>query len=298
MPPTLTPADLARLEALAAAATPGPWRMLDVKTPWVYAADCVVHRMLEAFDPAMRDPVPRWLADAAFIAAAREAVPSLLATLRQATARLDEVAAEATRLELALEAAKQSRCAQDGALTALDAALGHGADEDLWPPGLTRGEAVARLVRERDAARAALRDAAEVLAPTGLRATPALAAVERRALAARLRAAAGDAPTPEPTPPRGWETWWELEGGDPDAGIEPDVVALWAYRTETECRFVGLSRDDPPGIWWWAVHGGPGPRCGQWRAQGTALSAEAAMRAADEAARKHAGDGPEGGSRG
>jgi hypothetical protein len=36
-------------------------------------------------------------------------------------------------------------------LTAVDEVLGNGADEQLWPPGLTRGEAVARLVQ--DAAR-------------------------------------------------------------------------------------------------------------------------------------------------
>lgn len=35
-------------------------------------------------------------------------------------------------------------------MEAIHAALGHGADEDAWPPGLTIAEAIARLGRERD----------------------------------------------------------------------------------------------------------------------------------------------------
>ncbi|HET8627406.1 MAG TPA: hypothetical protein VFL91_08300 [Thermomicrobiales bacterium] len=62
----LTAADLARLAALAHAATPGPWERFGA----IWAETALVADT-------------RTAADAAFIAASREAVPALVATVRE-----------------------------------------------------------------------------------------------------------------------------------------------------------------------------------------------------------------------
>ena len=45
------------------------------------------------------------------------------------------------------------RVTPDKTLRAIDAALRHGADEDVWPCGLTRAEAIVVLIAERAALR-------------------------------------------------------------------------------------------------------------------------------------------------
>lgn len=69
---TITEEDLARLEALAQAATPGPMHSTDtsVWSPITEVARC-------------RDYNPNGLADARFFAAARDAVPALVAEVRR-----------------------------------------------------------------------------------------------------------------------------------------------------------------------------------------------------------------------
>lgn len=77
----------AEARALRETATPGPWRHPNAKIAHVVAPDCVVHSIDLATDwistPLCR---PRWIADAALIAAA----PDLAATVEALEAELAE----------------------------------------------------------------------------------------------------------------------------------------------------------------------------------------------------------------
>ena len=121
----MTPADLDldHLEALDREATPAPWHILDI--PWrdprvpgevVLAGDEDPHVGVPVVETVVLDgdhpDRDRWH-DARLIAATRNALPHLIAEARAAEGVRD--------------------------------ALGHGADEEAWPPGMTLGEAVAEL---------------------------------------------------------------------------------------------------------------------------------------------------------
>ena len=71
----MTDAELAAIESRANAATAGPWEL----------AGCCISKWTDAGDPEMRiyDEGGHSQADAAFIAAAREDVPKLLAEVRR-----------------------------------------------------------------------------------------------------------------------------------------------------------------------------------------------------------------------
>lgn len=78
----MTPDDLARIEARAAATTPGPWAVLDGHVIADWEDIGVVEPVTEPFiDPR----------DAEFIAHAREDVPALIAALRVAWAERDRL---------------------------------------------------------------------------------------------------------------------------------------------------------------------------------------------------------------
>ena len=87
----MTPEELDALEALAAAATPGPWEagtaMCCPDMGWV---DGPNRRVCPVLEPAKRTHTLD-ANDAEFIAGAREAVPALIAALREARARVDEL---------------------------------------------------------------------------------------------------------------------------------------------------------------------------------------------------------------
>lgn len=89
---TIDETELARLEALAQAATPGPWAptaVCDDDDHW-YA--CSPEHAFAEDDPACDSGKrhPGALADAAFIAAARDAVPALVAEVRRLREQLQE----------------------------------------------------------------------------------------------------------------------------------------------------------------------------------------------------------------
>jgi len=93
---TITDSELDRLEALASAATPGPWH--DDQGSWVYSSNpdaCRAFAMMNAEDTA-RFYVGACIgesmgtADAAFIAASRSAVPKLIAEVRALRSLLRE----------------------------------------------------------------------------------------------------------------------------------------------------------------------------------------------------------------
>lgn len=78
--------DLDRLDALAAAATPGPWQedgpwWSNHVSGWVITTGA--DRNAVAYQPLGWDRLPTSAADAAFIAAARDAVPALVAEVRR-----------------------------------------------------------------------------------------------------------------------------------------------------------------------------------------------------------------------
>jgi hypothetical protein len=83
--------DLAALEALANAATPGPWEMLDGQD--VFQVDGDQHICALKADFTVNA-----IADGDFIAAARNAVPALIAIVRGQRARMAELEAENARL--------------------------------------------------------------------------------------------------------------------------------------------------------------------------------------------------------
>lgn len=100
--PGITAERLAEIEALAAAASPGPWAVTswDLKgvMPLLWAAD--------ALPTDQRGPFAHISAndsrDAAFIAAARTVVPELLVEVRRLNGQVEQVAAE-TRESIAQE---------------------------------------------------------------------------------------------------------------------------------------------------------------------------------------------------
>jgi hypothetical protein len=66
--------------------------------------------------------------------------------LEQTRAALEDTRAEIIGSDYAGEMASLERNHASDQLAEIDDALGNGADEELWPPGLTRAEAIARLV--------------------------------------------------------------------------------------------------------------------------------------------------------
>ena len=63
---------------------------------------------------------------------------------------LRETAANLAKEREASIASENSKNAAAQELAEIDTALGNGADEELWPPGMTRAEAICRLKAERD----------------------------------------------------------------------------------------------------------------------------------------------------
>lgn len=85
----LTPDDLARIEELAEEATPGPWA---VNEHYGAFRDREVRAGEMSYDPLIaKEMLP---GDATFIAAARTAVPTLVAGVRSLQARVTELERE------------------------------------------------------------------------------------------------------------------------------------------------------------------------------------------------------------
>ena len=83
------------LQALCEAAKPGPWSIISTSVCRIYGPDAVERR--QVFTPSLaRVDHPD---DAAFIAAARQAVPSLLARVVATEKKLAAVEAECDRIE-------------------------------------------------------------------------------------------------------------------------------------------------------------------------------------------------------
>lgn len=76
----MTPADIATLRGLCERATPGPWRQGSVETYNVFAPSRPDSEQLghEWVVLRMNTHFPSYIADAAFVAAARQAVPALI----------------------------------------------------------------------------------------------------------------------------------------------------------------------------------------------------------------------------
>lgn len=85
----MTPQQRAELERLAAAATPGPW--LDVSHHWPERAIPVITEEPATIAYAAAEEFTQREADAAFIAAARDAVPALLAENERLRTALESV---------------------------------------------------------------------------------------------------------------------------------------------------------------------------------------------------------------
>lgn len=95
-------AELARIEALAKAATPGDWEATKIGEKWYVTAGRDASGALIVATPGGRDKA-EWEGNTAFIAAAREVVPKLVAALRSArreNTRLLEQAAHNANLSL------------------------------------------------------------------------------------------------------------------------------------------------------------------------------------------------------
>lgn len=105
MPDNLTPERIAELKALCAAATPGPWHL---RVHPEYAEEFHVsatatedhpyhpsrcNRASDQIEILSDESYPRKLADSAFIAAARAALPEALAALEQRDKRIDDLEA-------------------------------------------------------------------------------------------------------------------------------------------------------------------------------------------------------------
>jgi len=73
----MTPQDLDRLDELAAKATPGPWEALELSMPGEALLRMGAEQSFSTRQVQVRD------ADAAFIAAARTAIPALVAEVRR-----------------------------------------------------------------------------------------------------------------------------------------------------------------------------------------------------------------------
>lgn len=101
MPERMTPAELDAAEALAAAATEGPWRKHDIGGSGAQEPESIVVHTGQFDWEALQDGetsvawMPRWDsqedADAEFIAAARELVPRLVAEVRARDAVIEAV---------------------------------------------------------------------------------------------------------------------------------------------------------------------------------------------------------------
>jgi hypothetical protein len=86
--------------ALREAATPGPWRHANKRSAHVVASECIVHRIdLETDWQATPLCRPRWIADAALIAAA----PDLAATVEALHAEVERLRAQNGELRSALQ---------------------------------------------------------------------------------------------------------------------------------------------------------------------------------------------------
>jgi hypothetical protein len=140
---TITEEKLAELEALAAAATPGPWRVsmsgYSVKS---YDADVPIVATPRGGAQATGKQLEHWHANSDLIAAARDAVPALVAEVR----RLREVAADNSQAYVDLETERDQA-----------AALAHElvAERDMHRRGCADAlSQVDGLVAEREALRA------------------------------------------------------------------------------------------------------------------------------------------------
>lgn len=76
----MTNAELQHLRSLCERATPGPWRAIHGRgSGTVQAKDCAIYiNVRRSEDEYLDETVARWQRDAAFIAAARSAVPALI----------------------------------------------------------------------------------------------------------------------------------------------------------------------------------------------------------------------------
>lgn len=86
------------------------------------------------------------------IAKLRELLTKTAAELDDCYEAHSQMASQATRAWIDRATAQTERDEARAELTAIRAALGNGADEAAWPPGLTLAEAVGRLREERDEA--------------------------------------------------------------------------------------------------------------------------------------------------
>lgn len=84
----ITEAELNEIEALGEAATKGPWAVRPMVNALGDPSDCVIAK--GAGNVTVAAEIEETSADAAFIAASREAVPRLVAALREARALLEE----------------------------------------------------------------------------------------------------------------------------------------------------------------------------------------------------------------
>lgn len=91
----MTDEELAELEALAEEASPAPWRTYGplVLGPEDYEMDVCDCNMGDGADYADAEEERAALADAAFIAASRTAIPSLIRALREMRASVEEMRA-------------------------------------------------------------------------------------------------------------------------------------------------------------------------------------------------------------
>jgi len=99
----LTESELAELDRLAKTATPGPWVVTNANSGWPISIDAPESRGPGAIGAVVRrrgigcPSLPAGQANAAFIAAARQAVPRLLADLAEARKERDEAKALAVK---------------------------------------------------------------------------------------------------------------------------------------------------------------------------------------------------------
>ena len=92
----MTEQELDRLEALAAAATAGPWYRAGYSVRNGHQEDDVI--------ASVEGPSPAYMYDGEFIAASREAVPALVAAVRERDAWLGRFAADSDQYRLGQEA--------------------------------------------------------------------------------------------------------------------------------------------------------------------------------------------------
>jgi len=171
----VTEQELADLERIADAATPGPWRAVAMNgVAGVAAPDhmrCYVY-IHGRIDAVSDETVARWQRDAHLIAAARTAVPALIEEVRRLTAERDEARGDVERLGnaltietrvsldfqqqrdealAALKRCEEGRQVDRGEIYKVRDAMIRDGDDSRWQPGETTVDA---LIRERDEARA------------------------------------------------------------------------------------------------------------------------------------------------